>query len=142
MAGLLAFAIGYGVLMRATADHAREANRAVSTPSYLLFYIPTAMNLAWLTIGTCIGLLTIVSNYAPKVATQNGMQILAVIFVVLVTFVGMLIEAFHASIFYGLTLIWTFTGIYISKKSDTNYSKDGSKSEPSSPSFLSHLFIC
>lgn len=122
MAGLLSFAIGYGVLMNATADHAKELNRAVSLPSYIFFFIPTAMNLAWLTIGACIGFLTIISNYAQDFADKDGIQILAVILVVSVTFVGMLIEGFHASIFYGLTLIWTISGIYVNKR-DSEYGK-------------------
>ncbi|GMH40026.1 hypothetical protein BSKO_07930 [Bryopsis sp. KO-2023] len=123
VAGLISFAIAYGLLMKMTSQQSKK--KSVSAPSYIFFYIPTVMNLAWLTMASCIGLLAIISHYNKDVDQSDGehstwMQVFAVILAALVTFVGLLIEGFHVSIFYGLTLIWTFTGLYIKAEKNKN----------------------
>lgn len=75
---------------------------------YLLFFLPTSMNTAWLSVATGLGALVVPASYG----LQQHLDAFAVALAIVVTCAGVLIVHRYRDSAYGLTLVWSFVAVY------------------------------
>jgi hypothetical protein len=93
--------------VRATAPAARESpsNKAVL---YALYFLPTSINTAWLSVASCLGMTVLAASQSTGVATQN---VLAASLAALVSAIGVYILLQHGDLAYAATLIWALSAV-------------------------------
>jgi hypothetical protein len=93
--------------MRATAPAARDApsNKAVL---YALYFLPTSINTAWLSVASCLGVTVLAAAHSAGLGTQN---VLAASLAALVSGIGVYILLQHGDLAYAATLIWALSAV-------------------------------
>jgi hypothetical protein len=73
----------------------------------------SAINAAWLTVASSVGILVaVVANAHSLPSLDTVLEMIAVVLAVLVTVLGAAIIYLQGNVAYGSTLIWAFFGVY------------------------------
>jgi hypothetical protein len=93
--------------VRGTAPAAREAPSSKAV-LYALYFLPTSINTAWLSVASCLGMTVLAASQDAGVATQN---VLAASLAALVSAIGVYILLQHGDLAYAATLIWALSAV-------------------------------
>eukprot|EP00882_Tetradesmus_deserticola_P001284 GHRQ01001388.1.p1 GENE.GHRQ01001388.1~~GHRQ01001388.1.p1 ORF type:complete len:318 (+),score=87.53 GHRQ01001388.1:246-1199(+) len=93
--------------VRATAPAAREAPTSKAI-LYALYFLPTSMNTAWLSVASCLGVTVLAASQDAGLGTQN---VLAACLAALVSAIGVFILLQHGDLAYAATLIWALSAV-------------------------------
>jgi hypothetical protein len=104
LAGLASFGIALQHLYRLKHRHG-----SLSPALYALYFVPTSINTAWLSVASSIGVLMVPAEYGHS---SHELRIGAILLALLATGVGVTLVLRQRDTFYGLTLIWSLTAVY------------------------------
>ncbi|KAK9812246.1 hypothetical protein WJX73_007119 [Symbiochloris irregularis] len=80
---------------------------------YLLYFMPTSLNTAWLSVASGLGALVVPASYG----LRDHLDACAVALAITVTMAGLVIVHKYRDSAYGLTLMWAFVAVYGNQRS-------------------------
>ncbi|KAF6266061.1 hypothetical protein COO60DRAFT_1475417 [Scenedesmus sp. NREL 46B-D3] len=93
--------------VRASGPAALEAPSSKAV-LYALYFMPTSINTAWLSVASCLGVTVLAASQDAGVGTQN---VLAACLAALVSAIGVYILLQHGDLAYAATLIWALSAV-------------------------------